>query len=400
MQSANTLELPHLPIETPEFAVDPMPHVDAARRGHPWLARCDVGFFVTEYQAMKDILALDDKLQMPGAEIVEIMGAHGTAWGRFVVDQMLVSSGERHARLRGSIQGAFTPRAVNRLRGLMQAVVSDLLDEWAPKGAFDFVEFASQFPVRVMFGLVGADPAPIPQIKESLEIHGSSFDLNVSRMPIIEAAYLHLWDFVDGVIGERRRAGPKDDLLDDLIAANTSGDLSDVELRQILLLLFAAGYDTTKNMLTLIMHAMLQAPDDWERCARDRPFCDKVVEEGLRHTSPSSTYRTVVEPFAYRDVGFAKDSMIIMPLSISGRDETAFPQGRAFLPERSHVNRQIAFGRGMHLCLGQFLARANMEEGIHLMARRILRPRLAGEVTWRPFPGVWGIRSLPIAFET
>jgi cytochrome P450 len=399
MASANELQLPHVPIETPEFAVDPMPHMDAARRQHPWLARSNLGFLITEYQAMRDVLARDDKLRMPGAEIVDIMGAHGTEWGRFVVDQMLVSSGERHDRLRGSISGAFTPRAVNRLRGLMQEVVADLLDEWAPKGAFDFVEFASQFPIRVMFGVIGADPAPIPEIQHSLEIHGSSFDLDTSRMAIIEAAYLHLWEFVDGVIAARRRVGPKGDLLDDLVAANTSGALSDVELRQILLLLFAAGYDTTKNMLTLIMHAMLQTPADWERCATDRAFCDKVVEEGLRFMSPSSTYRTVVEPLEYRDVVFPKDSMIIMPLSITGQDETAFPEGRAFKPERTHVNRQIAFGRGMHLCLGQFLARANMEEGIHLMAQRITKPRLAGEVTWRPFPGVWGVKSLPIAFD-
>jgi cytochrome P450 len=340
---------------------------------------------------------------MPGAQIVEIMGAEGTMWGRFVVDQMLVSSGERHDRLRGAVADAFTPRAVNRLRPLMRKVVAELLDEWAPKAGFDFVEFASQFPIRVMFGLVGGDPAVIPQIQASLEIHGSSFDLDVTRMPVIEQAYRHLWDFVDGVIAERGPGGGPNgengDLLDDLIAANTSGALSDVELRQILLLLFAAGYDTTKNMLTLIMHAMLRDPADWARCAEDRPFCDKVVEEGLRHTSPSSTYRVVTAPFDYRGVTFPKDSMIVIPLSISGQDETAFPQGREFRPERAHANRQIAFGRGMHICLGQFLARANMEEGLHLIAQRITRPTLAGEVTWRPFPGVWGIRSLPIRFE-
>lgn len=399
MPSASDLELPHLPIEAPEFAREPAAYFEQARRHHPWLARCGVGYLVTEHQAMKEILARDDKLEMPGRQIVDIMGAHGTMWGQFVVDQMLVSSGERHARLRGSVANAFTPRAVNRLRPLMRKVVAELLEEWAPKGEFDFTEFAAQFPIRVMFGLVGADPGVIPQIQSSLEIHGSSFDLDVSRMPVIEAAYRRLWDFVDGLIAERGPNGGHDDLLDDLIAANTSGAITDVELRQLLLLLFAAGYDTTKNQLSLIMHSLLQDPEDWLRCAQDRAFCDKVVEEGMRYASPSSTYRVVTERLEYRGVAFEKDAMIVIPLAVAGQDETAFANPRGFQPLRADGARHLAFGRGMHMCLGQFLARANLEEGLHLMAQRLRRPRLAGEVTWRPFPGVWGVTSLPIQFD-
>jgi cytochrome P450 len=399
MQSADELELAHLPIEQPEFAVDPMPYFEAARRQHPWLARCNIGFIFTEYQAMKDVLTQDSKLCNSSDQIIEIMGAKGTGWGQFVEDQMLSSSGERHARLRGSIAEAFTPRAVNRMRPLMQQVVAELLDEWAPKGQFDFAEFAAKFPVRVMFALIGADPAPIPAIQSSLEIHGSSFDLDASRMAINEAAYQHLWGFVDGLIVEREAGAPHGDLLDDMIAARTSGAISDSELHQLLILMFAAGYDTTKNMLTMLMHAMLNAPEDWIRCAQERPFCDKVVEEALRFGSPANIYRSVSEPLEYRDVLFAKDSMMIMPISIAGRDAAAFPDPMKFDPGRVHTNRQIAFGRGMHLCLGQFLARANIEEGVHLIAQRLTNPRLAGEVTWRPFPGVWGIRSLPIAFD-
>jgi cytochrome P450 len=72
----------------------------------------------------------------------------------------------------------------------------------------------------------------------------------------------------------------------------------------------------------------------------------------------------------------------------------------AFDPEREQEARHLAFGRGTHICLGQYLATAQMEEGLHLIAQRIANPRLDGEVTWRPFRGgAWGIRSLPIRFE-
>ena len=399
MQLAEDLDLAHLPIHSPELAADPLSFFEPARRRHPWLARCDAGLLVTEYLAMKDLMAMDGSLRNPSEQIVEIMSAQGTGWGRFVDDMMLSSSGERHARLRGSVANAFTPRAVNALRPVMRAVVSDLLDEWAPRGGFDFVDFACQFPIRVMFGLIGADPAVIPEIQKSMEIHGSSFDLNPTRMEEIEAAYQHLWSFVDGLIAARGPDGGQGDLLDQLIAAHTSGALSDVELRQMLILLFAAGFDTTKNTLSLLMRAMLDEPEGWAHCAEDRAYCDKVVEESLRYASPSSTYRLVMEAFDYRDVRLAKDSVLIFPVSIAGLDTAAFPDAAVFNPERVHANRHLAFGRGVHMCLGQFMARANIEEGVHLIAQRITKPRLAGEVTWRPFPGTWGVKSLPIAFE-
>lgn len=403
MQLAQDLDLAMVPIEGDGFAADPMPYLAEARRQHPSLARCSVGYLVTEYQAIKDIYYHDDKLRFPGDQIVQLMHAEGTGWGRFTEDMMLSRSGEAHTRLRGSVAEAFTPRAVNRLRPLMRKVVSDLLDEWAPKGAFDFAEFASNFPIRVMFGLIGADPVALPKILWALEVQGSSFGLDPTRMETIESAYQTLWDFVDGLIAERGAdggpSGDHDDLLDDLIAANTSGQLSDVELRQMLVFLFGAGYDTSKNLLTLTVRSLLQDPPLWVRCAEDRPFCGKVVEEGLRHTSPSNPYRLVVEDLEYRDVRFPAGSLLVFPLAVASRDPASFPDPMAFNPERTHANRHIAFGRGMHLCLGQYLARAQLEEGLHLMAQRITNPRLAGEVAWRPFPGVWGLKTLPIAFD-
>jgi cytochrome P450 len=312
---------------------------------------------------------------------------------------MLSRSGPEHIRLRGSVADAFTPRAVNRRREQMRTVVADLLDEWAPKAGFDFAEFAANFPIRVMFGLIGGDPASLPQIQWALEVQGSSFGLDPTRMETIESAYQTLWNFVDGLITERGPGGGHDDLLDDLIAANTSGELSDVELRQMLIFLFGAGYDTSKNLLTLITRSLLQDLPLWERCANERAFCDKVIEEGLRHSSPSNPYRLVVEDLEYRDVRFPAGSLLVFPLSIASRDPASFPEPMAFEPERTHTNRHIAFGRGMHLCLGQYLARAQLEEGLHLIAQRLTNPRLAGEVVWRPFPGVWGVKSLPITFD-
>jgi cytochrome P450 len=398
-QSIKELELEHLPIETAEFGSDPVPFFDRARRRHDWLAASDLGFVVTGYRAIDEILRLDNKLAMPGEEIVDIMGARGTGWGDFAVDQMLVSSGERHARLRGSVGTAFGPGNVKRLRPVMQATIADILEEWAPRGAFDFAEFAAQFPVRVMFALIGVPTDRLPPIISSLEIHGESFNLEVEKMPIIEEGYQMLWRFVDEVIEERGRDGKNGDLLDVMIGANSRGEISDKELRQLLILMFAAGYDTTKNLLILLMHSMLHHPETYRRCGEDFDYAKKVVKEQLRFATPSNTMRTVKQTFAYRDVVIPAGTMLIFPLTISGRDPAIFSDPETFDPDRPERNPTQAFGRGMHMCIGQFLAVANVEEGIHQIAKRIINPRLAREVKWKPFPGVWGITALPIEFD-
>ncbi len=399
MQNLNELTLPHLPIETAEFGESPMPFFERARAQHEWLASSVLGPVVTDYRAIDEILRMDQSLKMPGGDIAEIMGARGTGWGDFAEQMMLARSGEDHTRLRSSVAAAFSPPSVKSMRPVMRATVSSLLDDWAPKGRFDFAQFAANFPVRVMFGLIGAPTDKLPSILSSLEVQGSSFNMDVGNMPAIERSYQILWRFVDDLIAERGKNSLKGDLLDKLIAANVDGRLNDVELRQMLIFLFAAGYDTSKNLLTLLMHSMIQNPAIWQRCARDLEYCRLVVKEQLRHTSPSNSYRTLTESIDYRGVRLPAGTMLIFPLGISGRDDRVFDDPMKFDPERKAKAAPLAFGRGMHICLGQFLAQANVEEGTHLIAQRLTNPRLAGEPKWRTFAGVWGIKSLPIEFD-
>jgi cytochrome P450 len=124
------------------------------------------------------------------------------------------------------------------------------------------------------------------------------------------------------------------------------------------------------------------------------------VEEQFRYQNVSTPFRTVAKDFEYRGVRFPKDTMIAFPLPLAGRDPNAFKKADTFDPEREVdlQARHIGFGRGMHMCLGQHFAKAQIEEGIHMIAQRITKMKLAGEVTWRPFSGVWGLHTLPITF--
>jgi cytochrome P450 len=396
------LDLPWLPLEDPDFLRDPFPWFATARAQHPWLARCSAGHIVTQFQAIRDLMRHEDKLRMPHPTVVAIMGASDTRWGRFLSHSIQALNGEEHERQRSILAPAFTPRRANEHRQLMREVVAVQLDEWAPKGGFDFEEFASHFPITVMCRLLGADPAAIPSLRSSLEILGMGGNMDPSFVPRFEESYVVIDGFLTELVAARRAGDHPNsapDLLDYLLEACGDGGLDDEDLGNLLVFLFIAGYDTSKNILTLIMHVLLERPDDYRRCGEDVAFCRRVVEETLRYHSVATLSRIVDQPFSFRDVKLPKDTLLALPWGAAGRDETAVSDPDRFWPERPDGNRHMAFGAGPHICIGQFIARAQIEEGLHLITQRLLNPRRTGEPGWRTFLGVWGIRGLPISFE-
>jgi cytochrome P450 len=398
---AAELDLGMMPIEDPAFAKNPYPFLETARARHPWLARCEVGYVIHGYQAMKDLMWMDDKMRTSNDSVVSIMGAEGTLFGDHIGRQILAMRGPDHARVRGAVAEAFTPRNVNRYRALMRSVISDLLDEWAPKGRFDVAEFAAYFPITIACALVGAPRESVEPIIDALETFGrGAFALDPKQLPAMDAALHRTWDFCDGLIVERERTGGGEphDVLNVLISAKRAGKVDDTEIRDLLMFIINAGYDTSKNMITLIMYSMLDHPDLWARCAEDPVLCRRVVEEQFRFRAVASPYRTVAEDVVYEDVLLPKDALLVFPLPLAGRDPESFDDPGEFDPTKTRKNSHIGFGRGLHMCLGQHLAKAQIEEGIHMMAQRLTNPRLDGEIEWRTFAGVWGLRKLPVAF--
>jgi cytochrome P450 len=401
MRSITELPLPYLAIGDPEFAKDPISRINAARAEHPWLAKTDYGYVVTEYAAIRDLLGMDAQMRPPHEIIIDAMNARGSRWERFQMESLLAIHNADHKRIRDVIAPMFTPRAANQHRVLMRQVISRLLDEWSPKGRFDFEEFASYFPITVMCSLLGASPGIVAGLRSSLEALGLGFNMIPGFLPQLEKACEVMEDELARLIADRRagrRLNAEPDLLDPLLAARDSGGISEGELQSLLIFLFVAGYDTSKNVLTFIMHEMLTHPAIYERCAVDPAYCHKVVEESLRFRSPGTSARLTNVDLAYRDVMIPKDTMLFLPNGVAGRDPSAATDPDKFDPDRQHVNRHIGFGRGMHLCLGQFIARAQIEEGLHQIAQRIKNPKLAGTFGYRPFPGVWGLKGLPIEF--
>jgi len=397
------LDLMDLPIEDRAFGADPEPWFAQARAKHPWLAKFSHGYLVHGHHEIRDLIAMDDRFQLAVGDVVEIMGATGTPWGDFMQNLVIAKRGDEHKRLRDALKPFFKPRQIAAHVGMIRQVVSRLLDEWAPRGQFDFTEFASNFPVAVMFGLIGADLADLPKIKWALEIQGLSYSLDTSLLPEMERAHAMMMEFDSQLVQDRRKAiaagtAPQDDLLAELVKAEDAGLLTHQEVCEQLFFLFAAGYDTTKNQLGMAVLNLLQHPEMWARCAQDRDFCSLAIEEGMRHSSPSAPPRIALEDFDYDGVRITRGSHLMFLLNVSGRDPRTFDNPMEYRPGREGAKHHLAFGKGAHICLGLHLARFQMEEGLHLIAQRLKDPKIDGEVTWRRFPGVWGLETLPIRF--
>lgn len=401
MATVADTSIPVLPVETLEFSANPDAFLAAARREHPWLARFSQGYVVHGYQAVADLLA-DDVNLVPGfGPIVDYYGVRGTMWARFMEEMVLSQSGEPHARLRASVVHAFTPKRANQVRPMMQRVITELLDEWAPRGEFDFAVFASFFPVTVTCGLLGVSAEPIPRMRTALENQLTSLTLDPAAKEHFMAGWEVLWEFADTLVKEREASGEFDEesLLDAMIAAKNAGQLDETELRFMLLTVVVAGYDTSKNMLTLTMNMLLDRPEMYRRCAEDKEFCGKVAQEALRHSAIATPYREVAHDFTYKGHQFRKSETVVCAPPLAGRDPSVFADPLTFDPDRQNAARHVAFGRGAHICLGQFIAKNQLQEGLHLIAQRLRNPRVSGEVVWRPFLGAWGLKSLPITFE-
>jgi len=402
MQRATDLDLPFLDIGQDWFAADPYPHFASAREQHPWLATSPFGYLINDYKAIREFFHSEDQYAPPYEGLLDVMQAQGTRWGRFQTHHLLALTGQDHQRLRSILAPSFTPRQANRHRDVMREVISRLLDEWLPKGAFDFEEFASYFPITVMCRLIGQSPEAIGPIRSSLETLGLSVCMDPTFLPQLEAATIELEDFVRDFVADRRagkRLSDREDLLDLMLANQSQGGLDDAELENILIFLFVAGYDTSKNILTIMMSLLAERPEIFERCGESIDYCRKVIRETFRYMSTAPALRMLGRDWEYRGVVIPAGSMIWFPLNIIGRDPRVATDAETFDPDRVHTNPPIPFGLGSHICLGQYIAKAQLEEGLHLIAQRMTNLTSSGPAGWRPYPGTWGIRGLPIEFD-
>jgi cytochrome P450 len=310
-----------------------------------------------------------------------------------------------HTRLRGLVSKAFTPRALEKLRPGIQQIVDALLDQVAGRGSMDLIEeFAYPLPVRVICEMLGVPVQDHERFKawgldiaRGLDAIMLPPDSEVGQRSV--SGRRALAEYFRELIAERR-AAPRDDMLSALIAAEEAGDkLNEEELLATCILLLVAGHETTVNLIGNGTLALLRHPAELRKL-RDHPgLIGSAVEELLRFDGPvQRTARIPSEDITIGGQTIGKGELVMPFLGAADRDPAQFPD-----PDRLDLtrtdNRHIAFGMGIHFCLGAPLARMEGQIAIKTLLARLPRLTLATDrPRFRQSLTLRGLQALPVSF--
>lgn len=315
---------------------------------------------------------------------------------------MLTVDDPDHRRLRGLVSKAFTPRYIEGLRPLVQELADELLSQVQGHGEMDLVkDYAYPLPINVISNMLGvpkADQAQI-QIWSDAIAHGLGFE---RPEPGIAEQLRAFGEYTAQLVADKRKK-PADDLISQLIAIEEDGDrLSEAELNSMITLLIFAGHETTSNLIATGTLMLLDHPEQLEKLKSDLRLVPSAVEELLRFNGPS----TVAGPrFATEDTELGgqqikKGDMVLVVSKSANRDENEFMQPEELDITRK-INRHLAFGQGIHMCLGAPLARMEGDIAFTTLLTRMPRLRLSiprENVKWNYALLSQSLASLPVAF--
>ena len=311
---------------------------------------------------------------------------------------MLAVDPPLHTRYRKHVSKAFTARRISSMAEMVTAVAGDLLDDIDPReGQVDIIErYAAKLPIAVIAELLGVPEADRADILCWGDQAAAILDPGLSWRDYsrVEAAMrsLHHW-FENHV--RRLRSDPGDDLLSALVIA---GDLDDIELHALGLLVLAAGFETTVNLLGNAVAALDAHPAQRELLLGDPSLVDGVVEETLRWDPP--VMATVRQAYADTRVGgmdVAKGTAVAVVLGGANRDPSVFEDPDTYDITRPDADQHLSFSAGAHFCLGASLARLEARVGLRMLFERYPSLRVSGEGIRRPTRILRGYASLPVA---
>jgi cytochrome P450 len=370
-------------------AEGPVTRVSLPDGGHYWL--------VTRYAEVRAALADPrlcknwmSKLKPPGWEPADPAGA-------FLNMNLLNMDPPDHTRLRRLVVKAFTPRRVAGLRPRVEEITASLLDEMAGRDEVDLIEaFAFPLPVTVICELLGIPAAD----RERFRVWSNAVVSSVASQEEVFAAGAEMYQYFTELTARKRRQ-PGDDLVSALIAARDAGDsLDERELISMLFLLLVAGHETTTNLIASGTLALLADPAELARLRGDSSLLPAAVEELLRYANPlnHATDRFTVEPMEIGGVTIPARDWVLCVTSSANRDPSRFAD-----PDRLDVGRDasghLAFGHGIHYCLGAPLARLEGVVAFGALLSRFPGLSLAvpeSSLRWRPSSLIHGLEALPV----
>nr|QLG04877.1 PulP [Streptomyces sp.] len=308
---------------------------------------------------------------------------------------MLNSDPPDHTRLRKLVNKVFTARAVERLRPRIEEITTELLDAMEAAGRVDLMTaFAAPLPIAVICELLG-----VPLIDQDRFRGWVAAQLSGDPERLAEAAPA-LLGYLDELVASKR-TNPSEDLLTDLVHASDGDDkLSAQELVSMAFLLLVAGHETTVNLIGNGVLALLRHPDQLAALRADRSLLPGAIEEFLRYEGPVNTasLRFTTEPVELGGVVIPENQLVVVAIASANRDDAQFPDGDK-LDITRETGGHLAFGHGIHYCVGAPLARLEAEIAFGRLLDRFPDIRLdidETDVRWKPGTVLRALRSLPV----
>ncbi|MCB2078173.1 MAG: cytochrome P450 [Novosphingobium sp.] len=338
---------------------------------------------------------------LSNSQMMASMKATGGMDVKSLMRNLTAMDGPEHLAYREITQAYFTPKGMDALRADIEALAAEFVARLEDHdGECDFAHVAMSYPLRVIMTMLG-----VPQEDEPLMLRLTQQTLT-SQDPEFQAqggssmgAMMEMYQYFQTMIADRR-ANPRDDLASLIANARIGGELlPERDVFGYFLIVATAGHDTTSYAITGGLLALLQHPGEMAKLRDNPALLPTAIEEILRWTTPVKHFcRTATEDRTVAGNTIKPGELMLLSYPSANRDEAAFDDADQFRIDR-RPNRQLAFGTGPHVCLGQYLARLELTSIFREFLERVEHAELAGEPRYVESTFVGGVKYLPIRYR-
>ncbi len=371
-------------------------------------------YFVFDYDSVRKIAAdhgtfsnkFAQAMRGAGTEIDPRIRAE-QAKGYPAVDTMLTEDPPVHRRYRGLVNQAFTARRVATLEPEIAAIANDLIDRFIDRGECEFVsEFCGPLPLTVIADQLGVPRSDLPLFNKWSDAFVAQLSRMASPEEELEAVKLIVeYQHYFAKKLEERRIDRHDDIISDIVHARLEGErpLDTAESLSIIQQLLVAGNETTTSAIAEGVMLLAQNPDQYDLLMADRELVSNLVEEVLRLSTPTANmWRVCTRDTEVNGTKIPAGSMVQIRFASADRDAAAFPSPDTFDVTRKNARQNVAFGYGVHMCIGASLARKEMQVAFNVILDRMKNFELACDPGALKYPAnvlLRGLEALPLKFE-
>ncbi|MBA3773527.1 MAG: cytochrome P450 [Ramlibacter sp.] len=389
----------------PAFYADPYPTYERLRAAGPFVQLGEKVWMTGRYEVAEAVLR-ERRCGKFFLELVEAEypreQAHSSAFA--AIARMIVNKNPpHHTRLRALLMKAFNATQVEEFTRLARDATDQFLAGLPPAGSADLMrKFAIPVPFSVILNLLGMRPGDSLRFADDLRALGPAFEafgLTAQQIAAASTAADTLSYIFSGELRKRRQK-PGTDLISRLLSVEIEGDrLTDEEIVANCIFLFAAGQDTTAGMLGNALIALHRHPQELARLKADESLLPRAVAECQRYdNSLQVTARMVLEDMEFDSHRFARGDTLLISVGAANRDPAKFEQpDRLIIDRTDQDSRMMAFGGGIHYCIGARLAQINLQVALSGLLRTLPGLRLGdpAKLRWRPSYIIRGVESLP-----